>query len=331
MKAMKLTRTLFSVVGALLLTISPISAQQFPLTIEHKFGTSIIEEKPERVASVDYAGTDDLLALGVQPVTIRHWYGDYPRSVWPWAEPLLEGEPPILRGDIDFEQVAAADPDVIIALWSGITAEQYDKLSLIAPVVAVPEGVGDYALPWDERALIAGRAIGKLEEAEAQVEAITARLAEAAAKHPDWAGKTAVVAHAWDGPDQPGAYTGKDVRAQLLEQMGFVTPEAVNALAGDGDVFVVDLSPEDLSPLQVDLLFWVTTGAWDNVRDMTGRPFLSPALEGREVFMGPELTAAFSHASLLSLPYAIDRMVPMIEAALDGDPQTHADERPEDL
>jgi hypothetical protein len=31
--------------------------------------------------------------------------------------------------------------------------------------------------------------------------------------------------------------------------------------------------------------------------------------------------------TLLSLPYGIERLVPMIEAALDGDPETNADDR----
>jgi len=46
------------------------------------------------------------------------------------------------------------------------------------------------------------------------------------------------------------------------------------------------------------------------------------------VFTDTVLGSAFSHASLLSLPYAVDRLVPMIETALDGDPTTHADDRP---
>src|SRR5690554_761360 len=136
-------------------------AQSFPLTIEHKFGSSTIPAKPERVVSLDYNGADNLLALGVQPVAIRYWYGDYPRAVWPWADAVMTQTPQILRGDLNFEQITSTNPDVIIALWSGITVEDYERLSLIAPVVAVPSGVGDYALSWEDQALIAGRAVGR--------------------------------------------------------------------------------------------------------------------------------------------------------------------------
>ncbi len=236
-------------------------------------------------------------------------------------------DPVILRGDLDVEAIAATDPDVIIALWSGIDQEQYDKLSLIAPVVAVPEGVDDFGLPWDTRALLTGQAIGRAEEAQAQVDAINARLDSVAAAHPEWQGLTAAVAHNWEGT--PGAYTATDIRPQLLARLGFVNAPGVEALVTDPDQFVVDLSPEDLSPLEVDLLLWVSTDdIFANVAAMPTRDFLPAAQEGREVFVGAELTSAFSHASLLSLPFAIDALVPMIAAARDGDPATHADQRP---
>lgn len=108
------------------------------MTITHKFGTTVITAPPARIASVDYAGADDLLALGIQPVAIRYWYGDYDVAVWPWAAPLLTGTPAILRRDLNFEQIAATEPDLIIALWSGIDQNEYAQLSQIAPVFAVP-------------------------------------------------------------------------------------------------------------------------------------------------------------------------------------------------
>lgn len=301
----------------------PAFAQDYPVTFEHKFGTTVIEEAPERVASLDYAGADDLLALGVQPVTIRHWYGDYPRSVWPWAEPLLKGAPTILRGQIDFEAIAAAEPEVIVALWSGITAEEYERLSLIAPVVAVPEGVGDYALPWDERARLTGQAVGREAEAEERIEAVEAELQAAADAHPGWASKTAAVAYMWNG--DLGAYTSNDVRPQLLTELGFKTPQAIDDLIV-GNEFAVNFSPEDLSPIDTDLLVWLPEEEnRQPILDLPARKFLDVAQEGGEIFLDEELAGAFSHASLLSIPYAVERLVPLIEAALDGDPATTAD------
>ena len=290
-------------------------AQTYPLTVEHKFGTTVVETQPTRVATLDFVGADDLLALGVQPVVIRHWYGDYPRSVWPWADELLASEPSILRGELNFEQITAAEPDVIFALWSGITADDYEKLSMIAPVIAVPEGVGDYSMPWDERAILAGRVVGAEQAAIDAVDQIRAQLDDVAAQHPSWTGKTAAVAYQWS--DVPGAYTSADIRPMVLNAMGFETPAAIDENA-DPSGFTTTLSPEDLSPLDGDLIVWISTdGDYSKVEQLVARPFLNAVQNEQELFLDAELSGAFSHSTLLSLPYAIDRLVPQIEAVLD--------------
>src|SRR5690349_15122229 len=116
---------------------APAQAQDFPVTIEHMYGSTTITKAPERVVSLGFAGHDNILALGVHPIAVRYWYGDYPHGVWPWAEDALGGtEPVVLKGDINIEQIAALRPDLILAISSGITREQYDLLSQIAPTVA---------------------------------------------------------------------------------------------------------------------------------------------------------------------------------------------------
>ena len=61
----------------------PVLAQDFPLTIDTTFGLVTIESAPERVATVDYAGADNVLALGFQPLTSREWFGPYPNTLGP--------------------------------------------------------------------------------------------------------------------------------------------------------------------------------------------------------------------------------------------------------
>ena len=43
---------------------------------------------------------------------------------------------------LDYEAISNANPDIILAAYSGITQEEYDLLSKIAPVLAYPK------LPW---------------------------------------------------------------------------------------------------------------------------------------------------------------------------------------
>lgn len=305
--------TTFAALAALAL---PATAQEFPLTIETKFGPTVIEERPERIATLDFNGADDLLAFGVQPVAIRYWYGDHPQTVWPWAAPLLTSEPVVIQREIDYEALAATEPDVILAMWSGIDQDAWDQLSQIAPVVAVPDGVGDYEMPWNDRAVLAGRAIGMETEALAAVADLDARFDAVSATHPDWGGLTASVAYLWNG--RLGVYGSGDVRPQILARLGFGTPEAVDAMV-PADRVAIDISNEVLHDIDADLILWFATGAdFAPVRDLPGRDMLG----GAEIFVDDLLTGAFSHASLLSLPYTIDRLVPAIATALD--PATEA-------
>lgn len=321
----------FTGMAGLLLATTLVStsamAQEFPLTIEHKFGTTVIPERPVRVASIDSAGSDNLLALGIQPVAIERWYGDYERAVWPWADALLTTDPIILeRSVLDFELIASSNPDVIISLWNSLTPEEYDKLSLIAPVVSMPEDVGDFAMSWDQRALVAGRAIGREAEAIAQVEAIQKRIDDAAAAHPEWQGQTVSVAVATDS-GIVGSYTSADSRPQIMKRLGFDLNPAIDALI-DGNDYFVQFSLEDLSPIDADLLMWIDgDGDLTAIENLVSRPFLKAHIDGREIIFAKDVTGAFAHGSLLSLPHALDRLIPAIEAALDGDPETNADDR----
>src|SRR5262245_4842552 len=62
------------------------AAAAFPVTIDHKYGSTTIPSEPQRVVSVGFVDQDTILALGVKPVGIRDWYGDQPNAVWPWAQ-----------------------------------------------------------------------------------------------------------------------------------------------------------------------------------------------------------------------------------------------------
>lgn len=304
------------------LAATQAGAQDYPVTITHKFGSTTITAPPERVATVDYNGADNLLALGVQPVLVRYWWGDNPRAVWPWADVLMDDNPEIIRDTLDFEQIAATRPDVITAIYSGITEAEYEKLSLIAPVVAVPEGVGDYALGWESQARLIGLATGHVDEAEAQITALEQRLEDMRGAYPNWQGRTVTLGAVFK--DSSWLYTPNDPRVQLLNQMGFENNADVAALRDTGK-FTVPLSEEVIAPFQSDLLVWMTTVGPEGVYDLSFRPVLPAVQEEREVILGFRTAAALSHASLLSLPYALDQIEPVIARAMaEGVPPQEA-------
>ena len=159
-------------------------AQAFPVTIEHAFGSTEITEEPKRVATLGWSDQDAALALGVVPVgaTKLTWGGNAQGSS-DWFDAALEkvgGEQPVRYDDSDgapVEEIAKLDPDVILATNSGITEQEYKKLSKIAPVVAYPEA--PWVTPWQTSLETVGKALGRTSQAE-EVAATTQQEIDAA-------------------------------------------------------------------------------------------------------------------------------------------------------
>lgn len=303
----------------LLMLAAPLPAQDFPVRIDHAFGTAEIPAPPTRVVSLSFIGHDFLLALGVKPHALRKWYGDHPHGVWPWAQAALgEAEPIVMQGQIDIEAIAAMRPDLIVGQWSGMTAHDYRLLSQIAPTVAHRAEWGPYGAPWQEMLRTLGRATGRLDRAEAEIARLQARFARIRAAHPEWQGASAAMV--WAG--STGAYTSRDVRGRLLGELGFVIPAGIDA-RGSLNRTYVRIPPEDLSEIDVDALIWLDAGqSVERLNTLPLRMTMRAYAEGREIYSGLMLSAAVSHSSPLSLDYALDHLVPLLEAAMDGDPAT---------
>src|SRR5690606_31209214 len=127
----------------------------FPVTIDHAFGETEITEEPERVVTWGWGSADAAIALGVVPVAIPFQeYGGDEQGVLPWIREALEEQgaelPEILPNseEAPVEAIAAAEPDLVLAAYSGLTEEEYELLSEVAPVVAYPEEA--WSTPWRE-------------------------------------------------------------------------------------------------------------------------------------------------------------------------------------
>ena len=299
---------------------SDVDAGGFPVSIENMFGTTVIESKPERVVSIGYTEGDYVLALGITPVAIRDWYGEQPGGLWPWAaeSPAADDSITVLQPDsLNFEQIAELDPDVIIAMVSEIEQADYDRLTQIAPVLAQTDDYVQFGTPWDVLQLTIGTALGEDVAAQAIVDDVEAQLAEAAADHPDWAGQTAnFVVPATDGSWY--TYTDQDNRGRLLTELGFVIPQQILDFAGD--LFYAQGSSEQLELVDADLLTYNTFVAAD--RDVVDQlPLwanLPAVTDGRSLFVDGQLAGAMSFSTTLSIPYAVEGLVPQIETTLGG-------------
>ena len=167
-------------------------SDSFPVEIEHALGTTTIPEKPERVTSVAWGNQDAALALGIAPVgtdaQVWNWTGDAEPGLYEWTTEgysALDAEEPVVfsvSDGLDFEAISDTDPDLILAALSGLTEDDYDTLSQIAPVVAYPENA--WYTPWRDQVTLNARALGLEEEGQQLVENLDEQISEAAAEAP---------------------------------------------------------------------------------------------------------------------------------------------------
>lgn len=300
-------------------------ADAFPVSIAHRYGTTEITEAPERVAVVGLTEQDALLALGVVPVATTEWFGEHDGAVWPWAQDELAdlggGDITVLTNTdgINIEAVAATRPDLILGVYSGMTEDEYAGLAGIAPTIAQPEGEQDYQVSWQDETLVVAEAVGRKAEGQALVDDIEARFTEAREAHPEFAGKTAVMATPYEGVF---VYGSEDPRGRFLEALGFEVPAELSAVGG-GE-FGGDLPDEQVELLDLDTVVWLDIE--DREGDDPVYDGLAVHTEGREVFLDSEdetgLGGATSFVTVLSLPELLDGLVPRLALAVDGDPST---------
>jgi iron complex transport system substrate-binding protein len=298
----------------------------FPRTIEHAFGTTKIAEQPERVATVSWVNQDIALALGVAPVGVAATeYGGNENQSTDWFDAKLQelgAETPEQYSEsdgIDYEAIAATDPDVILATYSGIDKEQYDKLTAIAPVVAYPEGTAAFGTPWQDSTRIIGEALGKEAEAEQVVADVEAQMAAAAEEHPELAGTTFLYGTVDPAAaDQVYLFTATDNRPKFLTALGMDLAPVVAEDKAAQDAFYITWSPERADELDSDI--FVSSAADEAVGEaIAADPLLGsiPAVQEDTLVLQTDQqeVLSISASSPLSIPWALDNALPKITEA----------------
>jgi iron complex transport system substrate-binding protein len=309
---------------------TPAEASAFPVTIEHKYGSTTIESAPKRIVVVGLREQDSLLALGIVPVATTEWYSEHPGAIFPWAKDELGDAPlPTVLHDtdgIELEKVAAQRPDLILGIYSGMTEKEYSGLSKIAPTIAQPKGLPDWGSSWQQETLITGQAVGKPKEAQELVDKTEQLVADEAAKHPEFKGQEAAIVADYQGVF---VYGPKDVRSRLLEELGFTyPPDLVGAFPKE---FGGQLSDEKIDMLDVGVLIWFADGDHSKT-DLKRNPLYSElkvSKQDRDVFIlgDDRVYDSTSFVSVLSMPTLMKELVPRLAAAADGDPATSTDQQ----
>jgi iron complex transport system substrate-binding protein len=294
----------------------------FPVTIEHAFGETTIDAKPERVVTWGWGSADAAIAMGVVPVAIPFQsYGGDDGGVLPWIRDALDtmgaDVPTVLPDSSDeppYEDIAAANPDVIIAVYSGITAEQYELLNAIAPTVAYPQDA--WSTPWRDVVTLTAQALGTEEEGAAVLDGIDAQVAEQASAHPEFAGKS--IAAVWDVAGTFYVYKDADPRVAFLLDLGFTSAPSVDELANGDSTFYYTLSYEQLDKLSSDVvLSYSDTQAEADTFAASPQGLAIPAVAAGHLatVVGTQYIAAVSPPTALSLPWGLSELVASLSAA----------------
>ncbi|WP_422115589.1 ABC transporter substrate-binding protein [Brachybacterium sp. UNK5269] len=300
-------------------------AGAYPVTITHLYGQTVLEAEPARIATVSWVNADSALALGIVPVGMPTvtWGGNDNGST-DWIDEKLaelgaawggEGAPTQYdeTDGVNLDEIAALTPDLIVAAYSGLTEEEYTQLSKIAPTIGPI--AANYTTSWQEALTAVAAATGRDEEAESLIAQVEADLAAVGEQNPAVAGSTFIAGTLGLADNSIALYVGEDTRPRFFTALGMSPAEVVAENAGGADSFYVDWSAERADELVSDLFYtWGEAGV--TVEDLQANELFAqiPAVASGGVVITDDdhTTLSISAASALSLPWAIENVVPSI-------------------
>lgn len=284
--------------------------------IEHAFGRTEVSGTPRRLVVLGYTDVEVALALGVVPVGYTDFFGT---GLNPWARARLDGAEPAgfeLTDGVPLEKVLSLRPDLILAS-DGITRAEYDRLSASVPVVGPFHRDGAYGTPWRDHTRRSARVLDRVRRGERVIAALERRYAEARSANPEFARST--LTFSWPIAPDYYAYYERDPRMQVLQELGFSLTPDVRELqrANPGDFFAT-LSAEQVGRLDADVLLAQSYSAEQRRDALVNRAFgrLPVARRGGVVWLPESLADGLAFGTVLSVPYVLDRLVPLLRSAV---------------
>lgn len=294
------------------------------VTIEHALGSAVITEQPERIVTLGMGSAETVIALGTVPVGIEEYsWGSDDSGYLPWIhEELTElGEelPTQFTGgtELDIEAIIELEPDLILAPWSGVTQEQFDLLTDIAPTVAYEET--PWTITWEEQMNVIGEAMGKSDETAELIDGIKTQFAETTAKHPEFADVTFSYIYN-TGPGSLGVFLAEEQRVAMVRALGLQVDPVVNTLeeTEGTDSAVIGLENADLLK-DSDLLFTFYSDAENRAEIESQDLYKNIPAVARGSIVAPSDQPFVTGSSIinpLTVPWALERYVPLINTAV---------------
>ncbi|WAC55383.1 ABC transporter substrate-binding protein [Gordonia sp. SL306] len=283
-----------------------------PVTIDHQYGTTSIEHRPQRVISLASNWTDTLAALDI-PITAQFAEQGYsgPNNRFAWT-PEHDSEVEIVgsMAALDISKVAAYKPDLILAGYTG-GQKNYDRLSALAPTIPVMKK-GATVDTWEDITQATGTMFGKNAAADDLVDGTNDKITRFRSDHPNAAGKTFTFAQFQPTGDVGAINSVEDPAAGLLAQLGFTLNPKL-AAEHTGTVTRSRISSERIDLLDSDLLVAWTLGDDSAYQKVSGWNGLTAVENDTVVYLTNDNAPAFGVPSAPSVGYVIDLLNPVAQ------------------
>lgn len=218
------------------------------LNVEHAQGTTAVAPSPQKVIVLNPSTLDNMDALQIPvagvpknsthlPAFLAKYQGDAYLNAGTLFEP-------------DYEAISNAKPDLIIA--GGRAHDAYDKLSAIAPTVALDVDTKNFTQSLIQRVEQLGDIFGKQQQAKALTDAFTAKISALREKSAH-AGNAMVI---MISGGKMSAYTPGSRFGFIFDQLGFKPAATFSEVGQHGNVvtaeFIMNTDPDWLFVLDRD-------------------------------------------------------------------------------
>lgn len=297
-------------------------------SIQHALGTAEITGIPKRVVTLGQGSAETALALGVVPVAMEAYeWGADESGYLPWINEDLKkkgvdnkDKPALIPGadQLSVEKVASFEPDLILAPWSGITQEQYDQLSKIAPTVAYDKE--PWVITWEQQINTVALALGQGTRAKQLIDTINKQFADA--KEESYAKHTFSFIYN-SGVGNYGIFLPTEQRVQFVSKLGLKVDPVVeqfreSVVAGTDSATVSAENLDKLNASDLIFTFYSDEKSRTELHDDPAYSRISAIAKGAEV--APKDQSFVTGSSMinpLSVPWAISRYKELIDKALE--------------
>jgi iron complex transport system substrate-binding protein len=280
-----------------------------PVQVDHVFGTTEIDDVPERIVTIDVQWTDTMLAMGVEPV--GYSVDPYmPDGVVPWQQLPADAKALDLADGLPIEKIAALKPDLIVGSYSIADKRTYQLLSAIAPTI--PNIDDSQVQPWQDLVRLAGTILDRPDDAASLVASVDGEVAQTAEDLPGLAGKTFALAQYVVGDSVYIVADENDGSSVFFQQLGMTMFEPVRAQGKKTGEARINVSTERGDLLRADLLaFLVNGGDESDLSDIPG----FDSLPGTVAVLDYPTIVGLNTPTPLSIPYSLDQLRPYLEQA----------------